>query len=94
MKKNVIALLLAVVLAWGSIGAVPAAAAETPAQESEQVQESEQEQGETDEVGSEEEAEGSENITVVLGGCETLCGPPYRSHLYRRPCRGGDHPVL
>ena len=53
MKKNVIALLLAVVLASGSIGAVPVAAAETTTQESEQ------EQGEVD-VTAEEEAE-SEN---------------------------------
>ena len=50
MKKNVIALLLAVVLASGSIGAVPVAAAETTTQESEQ------EQGEVD-VTAEEEAE-------------------------------------
>ena len=35
MKKNVIALLLAVVLASGSIGIVPAVAAEVNAQESE-----------------------------------------------------------
>ena len=38
MKKNVIALLLAVVMASGSIGAVPVMAAETTAQGSEQAQ--------------------------------------------------------
>ena len=39
MKKNVIALLMAIVMASGSIGSVPAFAAETPAEETVEIEE-------------------------------------------------------
>ena len=73
MKKNVIALLLAVVLASGSIGTVPAAAAEVNAQESEPGQEEADATAEEAEVTAiaEDEAEGeSAQIAEEVPGQE------------------------
>ena len=57
MKKNVIALLLAVVMASGSIGTAPVMAAETTTQEAEQVQDEAEVAVEEEEAESENEAE-------------------------------------
>ena len=70
MKKNVIALLLAVVMVSGNVGTVPALAAEATTQEAvaveeETVEDAEEESAETEDAGTGEVSEGTtETVTV------------------------------